>query len=254
MAYARVDFFDKDEEEMIHEYSIKSLKEIGVLIRSKSVLKMLDESGADVDHNKSIVKIPEEMVDEALKKVPNEITLCGRDPKNDMTIPVAGPPFVATTGLGVYIRDMETGKKRNSTTKDIADFIRLADGLDPVDFVWTTLTATEVPQVSHSLYELWTAMQNTTKHVNGVSLQSASDAKMQIELGRIAAGGEKELRKRPLFSVICCSIAPLSYEAGIVEGMVELVKAGVPIMSMSMSLPGGSSPITLAGTITNANT
>lgn len=254
MAYARVDFFDKEEEDMIHEHSLKSLKEIGVLIRSKSVLKMLDESGADVDHVKSIVRIPEEMVNEALRKVPNELTLCGRDQKNDMTIPVAGPPFVATTGLGVYIRDMETGQKRDSTKKDIADFIRLADGLAPVDFVWTTLTATEVPQVSHSLHELWTAMQNTTKHVNGVSLQSASDAKMQVELGRIAAGGENELRKRPLFSVICCSIAPLSFEAGIVEGMVELVKAGVPIMSMSMSLPGGSSPITMAGTITNANT
>jgi trimethylamine--corrinoid protein Co-methyltransferase len=83
---------------------------------------------------------------------------------------------------------------------------------------------------------------------------SAADSRKQVELGALIAGGEDELRKRPLFSVICCSIAPLSFEGGAVEGMVELVKAGIPIMSMSMSLSGGSSPVTLAGTITNANT
>jgi trimethylamine--corrinoid protein Co-methyltransferase len=254
MAAAKVVFLSADEQDLIHESSIKTLREIGVLVRSEPTLKILDEAGADIDFAKQIAKIPEEMVREALSKVPKSIRLCARDPKNDLEIPVSGPPFVSTTGLGVYIRDMDTGEKRPSTRKDIADFIRLGDSLDAVDFLWTTLTANEVPQVSHGLHELWTAFQNTTKHVNGVSVMSARDSRKQVELGALMAGGEDELRKRPLFSVICCSIAPLSFDGGPVEGMVELVKAGVPIMSMSMSLPGGSSPVTIAGTIANANT
>jgi trimethylamine--corrinoid protein Co-methyltransferase len=254
MAAAKVVFLSADEQDLIHESSIKTLREIGVLVRSEPTLKILDEAGADIDFAKQIAKIPEEMVRDALSKVPKSIRLCARDPKNDLEIPVSGPPFVSTTGLGVYIRDMDTGEKRPSTRKDIADFIRLGDSLDAVDFLWTTLTANEVPQVSHGLHELWTAFQNTTKHVNGVSVMSARDSRKQVELGALMAGGEDELRKRPLFSVICCSIAPLSFDGGPVEGMVELVKAGVPIMSMSMSLPGGSSPVTIAGTIANANT
>jgi trimethylamine--corrinoid protein Co-methyltransferase len=254
MAAAKVVFLSADEQDLIHESSIKTLREIGVLVRSEPTLKILDEAGADIDFAKQIAKIPEEMVREALSKVPKSIRLCARDPKNDLEIPVSGPPFVSTTGLGVYIRDMDTGEKRPSTRKDIADFIRLGDSLDAVDFLWTTLTANEVPQISHGLHELWTAFQNTTKHVNGVSVMSARDSRKQVELGALMAGGEDELRKRPLFSVICCSIAPLSFDGGPVEGMVELVKAGVPIMSMSMSLPGGSSPVTIAGTIANANT
>ncbi|HIH01080.1 TPA: hypothetical protein HA259_03210 [Thermoplasmata archaeon] len=254
MAAAKVVFLSADEQDLIHESSIKTLQEIGVLVRSEPTLKLLDEAGADVDRSTQIVKIPEELVKEALGKVPNSIRLCARDPESDMEIPVSGPPFVSTTGLGVYVLDMDTGAKRPSTRKDIADFIRLGDALDAVDFLWTTLTANEVPQISHGLHELWTAFQNTTKHVNGVSVMSAEDSRKQVELGAALAGGEDELRKRPLFSVICCSIAPLSFDGGPVEGMVELVKAGVPIMSMSMSLSGGSSPVTIAGTIANANT
>ncbi|UCE81274.1 MAG: trimethylamine methyltransferase family protein [Methanobacteriota archaeon] len=253
MANAKVVFLSKDEQDLIHESSLKSLNDIGMMIRSDSTLKMLSDSGADVDYSKKVARIPEEMVNEALKKAPRNIRLCARDSKNDMRIPTSGPPYAATTGLGVYVRDMDTGEKRPSTRKDIADFIRLGDGLEGVDFLWTSITATEVPQVTHGLHELWTALQNTTKHVNGVSVMSAEDSRKQVELGSLIAGGEDELRKRPLFSVICCSIAPLSFEGGAVEGMVELVKAGIPIMSMSMSLSGGSSPVTLAGTIANAN-
>ncbi len=254
MAVARLCFLSKDEMELVHDCSLRSLREMGVRVPSDSILSMLEESGADVDRGSKVARIPETMVKEALKKAPKGFRLCARDPKNDLEIPVSGPPFVATSGLGVYIKDIDTGEKKPSTRKDIADFIRLADGLSGVDFVWTSITANEVPQFAHGIHELWTAMQNTTKHVNGVSVMSARDSRMQIELAALVAGGEEELRKRPLFSVICCSIAPLSYEAGAAEGMLEFVRAGIPIMSMSMSLSGGSSPVTMAGTITNANT
>ena len=254
MAVGRFIFLSKDEIDLVHSQSLECLRETGVHIPSLSVLRTLGAAGATVDESKMVARIPEEMVTDALKAAPRSFKMCARDPRNDLTVPVNGPPYAATTGLGVYIRDMDTGERRPSTRKDIADFIRLADALRGVDFVWTTLTATEVNPASHSLHELWTAMQNTTKHVNGVSLLSAEDAKAQVELASLVAGGRDALRKRPLFSVICCSIAPLSYETGIVEGMVELSKAGIPVMSMSMSLSGGSAPVTLAGTICNANT
>lgn len=254
MAVGRFVFLSKDEIDLVHSQSLECLREIGVHIPSRSVLKTLKDAGASVDESKMVAKIPEGMVAEALRTAPKSFKMCARDPKRDLTVPVGGPPYAATTGLGVYIRDMDTGEQRPSTRKDIADFIRLADALKGVDFVWTTLTATEVKQSAHSLHELWTALQNTTKHVNGVSILSAEDARAQVELASLVAGGKDDLRKRPLFSVICCSIAPLSFEEGIVEGMVELSKAGIPVMSMSMSLSGGTAPVTMAGTICNANT
>jgi len=253
MAVARMKFLEKSEEDLVHAMSLKCLNEIGVLIKSESVLKMLDKAGANVDLKTKIAKVPESMVVECLKKAPRTFTLAARDPKHDMKIPVSSFPFCATTGLGVYIRDIKTGKKRDSTRKDIADFITLGDALPGIDYVWTSLTATEVPPISHGLHELWTAFQNTTKHVQGVEILSAEDARKQIELGALIAGGEKELRKRPIFSVIHCSIAPQTFEKEAVEAMVELVKAGVPVATMTMSLSGGTAPVTMAGTLVNAN-
>jgi trimethylamine--corrinoid protein Co-methyltransferase len=253
LAVARLRFLNKAEEDFVHEMSIKTLREIGVLVRSPKVLKTLADGGATVDYRSGIAKIPESMVDEALKKAPRSMRLCGRESRHDMPIPVDAAPNIATTGLGIYMRDIDTGEKRPSTRKDITDFIRLADALDPVAFCWTSLTATDVPQPAHGLHELWTAMQNTTKHVMSVEVSSAEDSRRQVKLASLIAGGEEALRKKSLMSVICCSIAPLSFDEHAVEGMAELAKSGVPVASMSMSLSGGSAPVTLAGTVINAN-
>ena len=254
MAVARIRFLDKSEVEFVHAQSIKSLKELGVLVRSHKVLKTLESAGATVDYTSGIAKIPEKMVDEAIKKAPRRLRMCARDPKHDLQVPVESYPYVATTGLGIYMRDIDTGEKRPSTRKDIADFVKLGDALEPVSYCWTSLTATEVPQQAHGLHELWTAFQNTTKHVESVEVSSAEDSLRQIKLASFVAGGLDALRKRPIFSVICCSIAPLSFDEKAVEGMAELAKYGIPVASMSMSLSGGSAPVTMAGTIINANT
>jgi trimethylamine--corrinoid protein Co-methyltransferase len=96
-------------------------------------------------------------------------------------------------------------------------------------------------------------MRNTTKHVQGVTVQSAEDARVQIELAALFAGGKEALKKRPLLSMIACPLAPLGFETGAVEAQVEFAKAGVPICSMSMSMSGGTAPVTISGTIVNAN-
>jgi len=254
MAVACLKFLDKSEEDLIHQYSLKSLNEIGVLVRSPTVLKMLGDAGASIDGKTNIAKIPESMVNEALRKAPKSFKLYSRDEKHDLELPTQTWPYVATTGLAVYMRDIKTGKNRPSTKKDIADIVKVGDALPQIDYLWTTLTATEVPPKAHGLHELWTAFQNTTKHVQGVSVGSADECRKQIMLASLITGGEDNLRKKPIFSVITCSIAPLSFEKGAIEGQVELNKAGIPVVSMSMSLGGMSAPITLGGIILNANT
>lgn len=253
MAVARVRFLDKGEEDLIDQLSMECLETIGVKIKSEQVLKMLEGAGASVDRKAQIARIPEGMVRDALRTVPKEMTLHARDPKRDLHIPVSSWPYCGTTGLGTYIVDINTGKRRDSTRKDIADCVRLADALDGADYVQTNLTATEVPHKTHGLHELWTAFQNTTKHVQGVEIFNADDARKQVELGALVAGSKEELKKKPYFTVIHCSIAPLMFEREAVEAMVEFAKAGVVVTTMTMSLSGGTAPVTMAGTLVNGN-
>jgi len=252
LAKSAIRFLDSREEELIHAQSIRVLEELGVLVRSNSVLKMLGKAGAIVDEKKMIAKIPGDIVVDALNSCPKEFRLCARNPEKDVVLPTKKFPYVATNGLAVYMTDLESGKKRATTRKDLAMFAKLADALDEVGFFWPEVTASDVGLHVHTVHELWVSLQNGTKHVQGDSV-SAEDARTQIRIGTLVAGGEEELRKRPILSVVCCPIAPLSFEKDAVEGQVEFARAGVPIVSLSMSLSGMSSPITIGGTIVNAN-
>lgn len=254
MARARFVFMDKDEEQLVHDESLRCLREIGVMIKSPHVLEMLERAGATVDKKKGVAKLPEDMVESAIKSAPKEYTIGARDPKHERTVPVKTTPLMATTGLAVYTLDLETQERRPTTSKDLANFSRLADALDPVEICWTSVTAGDVDQEMLAPLSLWTALRNCTKHVHVVPvMRDGEDAKLQVELASLAAGGKDKLRRKPLFSAICCPVAPLTFERGAVEGQVELAKAGIPIVCMSMSLCGMSSPVTVPGTVVNVN-
>ena len=252
MAVARLRFLSSDEEELIHKRSLDALSEIGVLVRSESVLSLLDDSGANVDKKKRIARIPEGMVCDALKSAPSSFKMCARDRTNDIEVPTTGEPHLTTDGLTLYVRDLETGEKRNASTSDFAEFARLADALDAVDFFWPIVTISDVPPRSHNLYELWTAFQNCSLHVQG-DCTDALDARKMIELASLIVGGKEELRRRPIFSCATNPISPLSFDKGAVEAQIEFAKAGIPVLCHSMSVSGMSAPVTLAGTIVNLN-
>jgi trimethylamine--corrinoid protein Co-methyltransferase len=247
-------FLNEQEEALIHDQSIQTLERIGVKVHSRSVLKLLEEKGAAVDHDTMIAKLPEELVRDALETAPKEFSLCARNPEHDLKLPSHPYPYATTSGLAIKVTDRHTGAYRSSTKQDGAEFAKLGDALAPVDFLWTSLTANDVPAHAHGPHELWATLQNTSKHVQGVTVQSAEDARVQVELAALIAGGSDALRKRPLMSVISCPIAPLSFEEGAIEAQVEFARAGIPICSMSMSMGGITAPVTVAGTIANANT
>jgi len=254
MARAKMITMDQKEEDLIHAMSIKCLSEIGVCVHSETVLNMLAEKGAIVDFDSMVAKMPETMVNDALQSAPSQFTLFGRDSKHDIALPVDGPPKCSTSGLAVFISDLETGEERKVTKDDLRKFIRLSDALEGVGYVWTSLTLSDVPNMAHGAHEVWITLQNTTKHVTSVTAQSAKDARMQIELAALVAGGKGNLKEKPILSVVVCPVAPLTFEKGSVEAHVEFAKAGVPISSMSMSMGGISAPVTAAGMISNNNT
>jgi trimethylamine--corrinoid protein Co-methyltransferase len=253
MAYLKTVLLSKEEEDLIHDKSIECLQDVGIRVDSESVLELLEKEGASVDYENYLAKIPAKMVDRALETAPKEFTLCGRDPKHDLEFPTKSYPYTTTNGLAPFVNDYETGEYRLSTRKDLASFTRLGDALDSIDFLWTSLSPTDVPPVAEGPHTLWATMQNTSKHVQCVTVQSAEAARIQIELAALIAGGKEELKKRPIFSMVVCPIAPLSFEKRAIESQVELARAGVPIVGLAMPSGGMSAPVTVAGMMLTAN-
>lgn len=252
MAVAQISILSANEIEVVHEKTLKILQDPGVRIHSESALTVLEDAGARVDRKKMTASLPESLVKETLKRLPKSVTLAARNPKQDMTAPRAGPPFMATNGTAVYMTDLETGERRTTTGKDLADFQILCDAIEPLDYVWPIVTAHDAPDKTHALSELAISLMNTTKHFQGEAM-SAEEARAEIELAAAFVGGKDELSKRPIFSVIQCPICPLEFEKGSIEATMEFAKAGIPVVSMSMALCGLTAPVSLAATIAIVN-
>ncbi len=254
MAYLKTVLLSKSEEDLIHDQSLECLKEVGVRVDSESVLDLLAEKGASVDTKKQIAKIPEKVIHEALEAAPKHITLYGRDPKNNLELPVKAYPYSVTNGTAVFVRDKDTNEYRDCNSKDVADIAKLVDGLDGIDFQWPSLSAKDMPPHAQTLYELWITLENSSKHFQGDAIHGVHNAQAQIDMAALIVGGREELKKRPIISMIVCPLAPLYFEKGAIESQVTFARAGIPVVSYSMSIGGLSSPLTVAGMMLNANT
>ena len=247
---AILNFLTEDEIERIHKASLRILKETGVKIHSEKVRRLLAENGAEV--NDAIVKIPSSLVEEAINRAPETITLSAREPKYDLEIPTNDSPFIATSGFCLFIDDLETGETRKSTASDLKDFAIISDYLDSVDYFWPIVIPTELPPPLQELHALVVSLENVRKHFQG-SCVTEKTTKWQIRLASAIVGGEEELRKRPIFSMQNCCVPPLTFERGSTEAMVTLARAGIPTAPGSSAKVAMTGPATIAGALAIAN-
>jgi trimethylamine--corrinoid protein Co-methyltransferase len=241
---------DKDDLKKIHANSLDLIEECGIRFHSDRALEILDGSGAKV--NGSISRIPGNLVESALKKAPETFMLFARDAQHDLNLD-SDRTFYSQDGCAAFTIDFESGVRRRSCKEDIEKMALISDYLDVIDIICPTVSAQDVPPSGINVHELEACFSNTGKHVVTVSVVSARGARSQIELAAVVAGGEDELRKRPIFSNFVCSISPLSQDPGGIEAALEFASAGIPVGVYSMATAGVTSPVTLAGTLAVIN-
>jgi trimethylamine--corrinoid protein Co-methyltransferase len=240
-----------EQEEQVHETSLRVLREVGIKVTSKPVLAMLKEHGASVDENSEIVKIPESLVDEALSKAPKELFMCGRDPRYDLRLPASHPQAV-NDGQPTDVWDMETQRKRKSTIRDLIDLTIVCDAMPEVELYWPEVVATDLPPDVSNCHEYVASLFFTGKHVqHGTS--SVEDTNLLIDAAAAIVGSREDLARRPIVSITHTPMTPLRYEAGDIDAVVEFAKVGLPVVHLSMAISGSVSPVSLAGTVTLVN-
>ena len=84
MAPPSLSLLTQNELYQIHSTTIEILEKTGVKVFSEDALKLLSDAGATVDSKSKLVKIPENLINEVVKKSPKCTTLYGRDPKHDV--------------------------------------------------------------------------------------------------------------------------------------------------------------------------
>jgi len=242
----------KNDIQSIHEASLQVLKQTGFLVDNQRALKLFQEKGARVDLERKIVKVDEYWVMDYLKKAPARLTLYGRDPEKSMVVE-ANRVYFGTGGTALNVYDRHTGERRKTTARDVADIARLIDTLEHIHWYCLPVYPNEKTKEEADLARFFFGLQNTGKHVMGGIYGSFAGAREVITLAQMIAGSENALRKKPIISVICSTISPLKLETKYVDFIFDLVEAGIPIATSCAPIAGATSPVTLAGTLTQIN-
>ncbi len=241
----RVQFLDDEQLDRMQEATLRILEDVGVKFPSERALAIFADHGALVDPATQIVKIPRDLVFQAMAAVPRTFQIGARDPDLDFHLQ-EGVTYFTTDGCGVEVVDLETGQQRPSCKADVGMMARVADYLSSIAFYWPMVSAQDFGKTA-PLHELDASWTNTAKHVQSETLMGEVPARYAVEMATVLAGSREELRRRPLFSLVLCTIAPLVQDQEGIEGALVLAEAGIPVVFLAMPTLGTTSPATLAG-------
>ena len=116
--------------ELLHEYTLKVLKEVGVSFNCEEALDIFKKHGATVEG--SIVKIDESLLNAALETVPKTFTVHTSSGETSIGEPFR-PKTVGCYGPSKFLFEDDT--YRVAQMADMIKFLKLMDTSDVTDFV-----------------------------------------------------------------------------------------------------------------------
>jgi trimethylamine--corrinoid protein Co-methyltransferase len=247
----RTQILTDEQLEQVQAATLQVLEETGIHCPFEKALAIYAEHGARVDFESQIVKLPADVILEAMSHAPRYYTMGARSKAHDLVLD-ASTFYCATDGCGTKTIDFETRKLRASVKDDIAKTARVADYLSSIGFYWPVVSAQDHPATA-SLHELDASFCNTVKHVQTETVLGERAARYAVEMARVIAADERTMRERPPLSSLICTIAPLAQDKGGLEAALVFAEAGVPVGFMSMANIGSTAPATTAGMIAVAD-
>ena len=246
-----LEFFTKDEMDAIHRTSLKILNEIGLKATNEQAFEIFAEAGAEVDPSSKIVKFSESLIEESLASTPSGFTWQARNPEKNVILrdtlvhfsPAACPPFV---------RDLETNEQRSATYKDCCNMVKINDALERISDCFCPVFPTDIPNGSEHFYMMRAMVENSDKAIRGrltgteVALDSVRIAKKITEASNVTPEG-------PNMIALTDTISPLRTDDEIVDGIIEYIKEGFPVILSAEMMAGATGPVSLAGTLALQN-
>ena len=233
----------------IHEAALAVLANTGLGEASPIVVDLVVAAGGGLDSRGRLL-FPPDLVTAALNGLRRDITLYGRAGDHDMTLS-SGVVHVGTGGASPLIFDAGLCKYRESNLVDLYDAARLVDQLDHIHFFSRPVVARDMPDARHlDVNTAFACLAGTAKHV----FTSASSPESVRDIATICyqiAGSETAFRDRPFLSLnVNHVVPPLRFDPIALEVMVEAVRCGIPVMVNCFGQLGASSPVTIAGCVT----
>jgi len=247
---AQYQILSEDEKQLIHKESIRILEQVGAQFHSEKARQILKSHGAKVDNETGIVRIPEELVRQALDYTPGSFTLGARNPEKDVKLPAKQSGYVLDNG-GIYIRDFKSGKRRITNYQDNIELLHVFEEMQFAALVWPTTVHEFEPQ-SATVKTTIASYMHTSLHIQD-ELEEPEQVPFIIEALEAILGSADAVRERKIYSVVYCTLPPLGHEGSMCDAYLDLLAYEVPICIFPMPSAGSTGPASLFSNIAMGN-
>ena len=252
MKLNKIEVLSKDEIQTIHSATIELLSTVGINIDAEDIRNLFKEYGAEVDNETNFVKIPEALVKEQLKHVPNSFKLYGPDGSFNFEVNTTSTKF-ATIGTPVKIYDPSCkGGLRKVVLKDNIEQIRVIDCLKNILCSHIDIWPSDVKFTATHAHCIYVWAKNTRKPY-GLGCFGKVASQDAMNMGKIVVGSEEELINRPRFVGFMNPTSPLQLPKIMTNGFAIFAKYKQPTIVAPEALAGATAPVTLAGLLTQTN-
>lgn len=243
-----INFLSLKEQERIHNAALCLLEDFGMQFPSIDAVDVMRKAGARVEAT-NIVKIPRELVIDAVSKTPkrSEFVLYGQEPKYDIRFGQQ-TPVLCSMKSATHVIDLETKERRLCTVQDVIKIVRLIDALEDISINAPTATPQDVPRGTADWYAFAATLKNTTKPIFGPAT-GAQCVRDVVKMASVAVEGEDNFKKRPFVCFTILTRPPFQIDRLSLEALMELSRQRLPIFISSGPILGMTSPVTIAGTV-----
>jgi trimethylamine--corrinoid protein Co-methyltransferase len=244
----RVTWFSENDRQRIVDEAMQILETIGVFVENEEAAALLSGAGARVDTKTRRVFIPSSLVENALETAPPRIKVFNRH--GDVGMDLGGDRVHFNPGsAALRVYDYNGRRARTPVTNDLIKFAVLTDALPHFAAQSTGIVPGDVPEDIADRYRLFVALQYSIKPVVTGTFKVEAFRVMHEMLATVA-GDQDALREKPIAVFDCCPSPPLMWSDLTAQALIDCARTGLPAELVSMPLTGATSPVTLAGAVT----
>ncbi len=192
---------------------------------------------------------PVALVERALAGLRRNVVLYARAPGHDLHLSGTNV-YLGSGGAAPSVVDLDSGRYRDSTLRDLYDAARLVDALENVHFFSRSVVARDMPDpLRLDVNTAYACLAGTTKHVC-VSASHPDHVRDIAEMCYLVAGSREAFVARPFLSFnVNHVVPPLRFAEDACAVIEQAVVHGIPVHANVFGQLGASSPVVIAGSI-----
>ncbi|MGD8258151.1 MAG: trimethylamine methyltransferase family protein [Desulfobacterales bacterium] len=237
-------FLSRDGKDKIHQSAMKILGDIGMKILHEEALVLLKNAGCDVTED-GTVKIPQDLVQNAVESAPSNILIFDRE--GNQTMDLGGYRAYYGTGSDlIFSLDSEKMERHQCVLDDVSRAARVSDALPNIDFIMSFAHPSDCPPKRAYLLSFQAMAANSVKPIV-CTAQNREDLNEMWEIARILRGGAEPLRSKHYFIHYAEPISPLKHPPDSLNKLLFCAEKFVPVIYSPAPIAGSTAPMSIAG-------